>query len=179
MSFVIDPAISALVTCAAAVLFGVAAAHKLLAIASFETVLAAYRVMPQALVPTAARLVPAVELACAVAMLIPDLRQAGVCVALASLAGYSAAIAVNLRRGRLHIDCGCSGFSRRQPIDSRMIARNACMAVVLACALAPQGARQLGVTDALTALGGGIALALLYFAAEELLATQSREGTES
>lgn len=179
MSFVIDPAMGALTACAAAVLFGVAAAHKLLALASFEAVLGAYRVMPQAWVPTAALAVPAVELACATAILIPGQRQVGVALALALLAVYSGAIAINLGRGRVHIDCGCGGFSRSQPIGRWMIVRNICMAAVFACALLPQGSRQLGAIDVLTVLGGGISLTLLYFAAEGLLATQSREGNET
>lgn len=185
MTTLIDPVIGMLVMLSGAVLFATAAIHKLLSIARFEAALDAYRVLPRWLVSIAARTLPLLELLCAGGMLVPAARSWAAAVAAGLLLAYCAAIAVNLRRGRRDIDCGCAGFGRTRPIHGWMIGRNSCIAALLLCAVAPASSRSLSWIDAVTVLGGSAVLSLLYVALEELFArgaTGSRippQGTHS
>jgi hypothetical protein len=165
-----DPVIEATLRAALALLFLAAAAHKLRDRRRFRATLAAYRLLPAALVPVAAALVPGVELAVAAALATPALPAAGPLAAAALLLVYAGAVAVNLARGRRHIDCGCGGPAARRPIGGWLVARNAALAAAALAALAPPRARSLLWIDAVTVLGATAALAVLWVSLDRLLA---------
>lgn len=73
----------------------------------FHGVVANYRILPESLSYPFARMLPWVELACAVLFLV-NLQTvlAGLATAVLMLA-FSVAIGINIARGRTHIDCGC------------------------------------------------------------------------
>jgi len=86
------------------------------------------------------------------------------------LAIYAAAIAVNLRRGRRELDCGCMGFGRRRSISPGMVWRNVVLALaLLAAGWLPWTSRPLNWVDVLTMVGGVCAGTLLYMAIDGLL----------
>src|SRR2546425_7648864 len=99
-----DPVIDVTLRTALALLFFVAAGHKLRDLDRFRATLAEYRLLPAGLVPLAVALVVAVEVAAAGALLVPGARAAGLVSAAALLVLYGAAIAINLARGRRDID---------------------------------------------------------------------------
>ena len=136
----IDPAVDAALRAAFALLFLVAASHKLRDPGRFRTTLAEYRLLP------------------------------GPVAAAAVLAVYGAAIAVNLARGRRHIDCGCVGPAVRRPISGWLVARNAALAAAALAAVAPVRPRPLVWVDALTVMGATATLAALYASVDRLLA---------
>ncbi len=164
----LDPTLGYLVVAGCALLFAGAGAHKVRSFAHFAEVFAAYQVLPQALARSVAWLVPCAELAIAAALLWTPGRRAGVAAAIGVLLAYALAIAVNLRRGRLNLDCGCGPMRDRRPIAWWMVGRNLLLALGLAVAALPWTARALGATDALTIAGGLAAATALYLALDQL-----------
>jgi len=166
-----DPIFGGTLCGALALLFLVAAAHKLRDPEAFRAQLDDYRLVPGRATPAVAAAVVAGELATGLAFLAPSLRAAADGAALALLGVYSAAIAVNLLRGRRDIDCGCSGPALRQPLSPWLLVRNALLAGVALACLAPLRTRSLIWVDGVSMLGGVAVLALLYAASNRLLAS--------
>ncbi|HYR96096.1 MAG TPA: MauE/DoxX family redox-associated membrane protein, partial [Candidatus Binatus sp.] len=82
-----DPVLDMTARAALALLFVVAAGHKLRDLDRFRATLAEYRLLPDVLAPLAAALVVAVELAVAGALAVPPLRTPGLVSAVALLLG--------------------------------------------------------------------------------------------
>jgi hypothetical protein len=158
---------------ALALLFASAAWHKLRDRAGFRAILAAYELLPGALVPVASALVPLVEALLAAGLLADATRRASALAGAALLACYAIAIGVNLGRGRRDLSCGC-GRDGGQPIAGWMLARNALLALLALAAALPAPERALGWVDAVTLVPGVAALALVYLCAEQLLLTSAR-----
>jgi len=177
----IDPAVGALLAGAFALLFASAAVHKWLDPQRFAAAFRAYEVVPPALA-WVARLVPALELAVAAALLAAGSRHGAAAAGAALLLAYAAAIAVNLGRGRRDLDCGCGGPSERRPIGTWMVGRNLVLAALLGTLWLPWSSRALTGTDALTIGAGTAVAALLYRSLDVLLgrrmpdAVRLREG---
>lgn len=117
-------------------------------------VIANYRLLPAALVAPAAMLLPPVELLVAVGLLAGN-RPMAVASAMALLLVFAAAMTVNIRRGRRHIDCGCSHAGLRQQLGWPMVVRNLLMAAALGLRLAVPG-NPTPVDIALAAVAGTI-----------------------
>ena len=165
----VDPDIGALIVAGMALLLASASWHKWRALPEFESVLAAYHLVPQAIAGAAARLVPAIEVAIAAALLVGPTRSWAALAGAALLLAYAGGIAINLRRGRRDLDCGCAGPEDRRSIAPWMVVRNVVLAAALGVAAVPWSVRPLGPIDALT-IGGGLAtLAVLYHAVDRLL----------
>jgi len=171
----LDPALGLAIRLFGALLFGLAALHKLRRPTRFRAALAGYRLLPPERVATAARALPAVELAVAGALLVAPGPVAGG-LGLGLLALYSAAIARALRAGPAPGDCGCGPGGRPVPLRPALLTRNALCAAGLALLLLPETGRPLTPLDAATAFGGALTLALLHAAVEELLALPLPEG---
>ena len=147
-----------------ALLFLHAGLHKLRDRRRFRAALADYRLLPAAATGPLATGLASAELALAVALCLPVGGAAAV-VAAALLCVYSAAMGINLLRGRREIDCGCAGPTRR-PLGAGLLLRNAgLIGVALVCAV-PTSGRPLLWLDALT-LAAAVAVATLLYAALE------------
>lgn len=170
----LDPAIARLVVACTALLFAAAALHKLRAPRQFEEIFAAYGLLPLAFGRLASRAVPLLEAAVAGGLLFDGSRTAATCVGSGLLLGYAGAIAVNLRRGRRDLACGCGGPDDRRPIASWMVWRNIGIAVLLAAALLPWSPRPLVPTDGVTIGFGTATGALLYLCLDRLLGRTGR-----
>jgi hypothetical protein len=167
---VIDFAIVLILSSGTAVLFGAAALHKLAAHHQFRAALVAYDILPARMVGTARYLLPLCELLIATGLLTTAARAMAIGFAACILFVYAVAIAVNLRRDRRYIDCGCAGFGKRRPIAPWMVVRNLSLALLLVCFdIAHWSARPLHWIDAVTVVGGVVIIAFLYLTAEELL----------
>jgi hypothetical protein len=85
---------------------------------------------------------------------------------------YAAAIAINLRRGRAHISCGC-GFGGAsggdQPLSWWLVARNLLLGALALLATLPATSRALGAYDWLTLALALAASGLLYAGASQLM----------
>ena len=171
MSVVVDPAIVLLARTSLSLLFGVAAAHKLLHPRELLAALDAYDLASRRFNTAIARLLPLLEFAVAIGTWILPTRVYASLLAAALLTIYAAAIGINLARGRHDLDCGCTAFGRRSPIAGWMLARNAILTVLAVLAAAPVAPRTLTLTDALTVTGGLCVLTLIYLAVGGLLRT--------
>lgn len=161
-----DTAVQLTARLALAGMFAGAAWHKMRDIGAFAATLRNYRCLPAALVPAAAVSLAACEGAGAVALLAAP--TAGAAMAMALLVLYSAAIGINLARGRRDIDCGCRGPAQRQPIGEWLLARNAALATAAGLLVLPERLRPLTLLDLFTIGAALAALALLWAAAHRL-----------
>jgi len=99
---------------------------------------------------------------------LPATRSRGAMLAAVVLVVYAAALALNLRRGRNRIDCGCLGFGQADRIAWWMVARNLALTALALLAAFPVSSRALVALDGLT-IGGSVALgAILYLTAARL-----------
>jgi hypothetical protein len=170
----LDPALRLLLRAALTLLFGWAAAHKLRDVASFRAAIDAYELLPPVWsVPAGVALIAA-EVGVAAGLWLPRVAPVAAIAAALLLALYAGAIGVNLVRGRRDIDCGCAGPAHRQPISAALVLRNVVLAVAALAAALPAAPRALTWVDGVTVVAGVAALALLYGAADGVLANAPR-----
>jgi hypothetical protein len=166
----------------AALVFLRAGALKLRAWSSLAGVVDNYGLLPSIMAPVVAAVLPVVEIALAAvlaygavhALLWPapwlpwaELTAAGL------LLVFSLAIAINLARGRSHIDCGCGDPHVRQPLRMGLMVRNVGLAAALiVAALVPAGAY--GLDEGMIGLVAGVVAYLLYLCQEALGALPQR-----
>jgi hypothetical protein len=124
-------------------------------------VIANYRLLPRGLVGPAAILLPPVEMALGLLLLSGQLRPFGELAAIGLLMLFAGAIAINLQRGRDHIDCGCGQSFLKQNLSWTLITRNVGLAVLLLPPLLP-GASVAVMPAILTGVAAGLGLFLLY-----------------
>ena len=166
----VDPAVGALVLLWIALLFVSAAIHKVRDLRRFEEIFTAYGLVPLPAAWRPARIVPVLEVLVAAGLLLAATRRVAVFAGIALLSAYAVAIAVNLRRGRRDLACGCGGPDERRPIAPWMVWRNVLLALLLAAvAMLPWSARQWVLTDLVTVGGGTVAGALIYLILDRLL----------
>lgn len=122
-------------------------------------VIANYRLLPDALVGGAARLLPVAELLIGGALIVGE-RTVAPLAAILLLLVFAVAMAINIRRGRSHIDCGCGHAELRQPLGWPLVMRN----LLLAAMLAPRPIADSTPDDAgsAVAIAAGISLFLTY-----------------
>lgn len=160
----VDPLLSWLARAGLAALFAVAAAHKLRAPRVFVATLGEYRLLPGVCVAPVAALTIGIELALVPGLLASSASALAGVVASALLLVYSAAIAVNLARGRRDIDCGCLGPARRQTLSGWLLVRNVGLLGVAALAALPPGARSFVWLDGVSFVAGLLVSAALFTA---------------
>lgn len=144
----IDPVFYWTISIILAMLWCRAAINKLQASQEFAQLFAAYHLLPQSLAPSMAMILPCVELLVAVLLLLPATQIEGGLASAALLAIYAMAMALNLLRGRIHIDCGCH-FGGSQTISWRLVTRNILLACLSLILLLPVVTRMLSVGDIL------------------------------
>ncbi|HZR01868.1 MAG TPA: MauE/DoxX family redox-associated membrane protein [Burkholderiales bacterium] len=145
-----------------ALVFGFAAYSKLTAWTELEGVVRNYRMLPQALVVPVARALPWIEGALALMILSPPVRRAAALAMLGLLIVFAVAIALNLARGRSHIDCGCFRSTLRQNLSWWLVLRNVLLIVACVITLIPTAPRELVLTDMVTVLAGALSLFIAY-----------------
>jgi hypothetical protein len=165
----LDPAIGLLLAAAIALLFASASAHKLRDLKRFDEIFSAYGLLTGVARLRMSWSVPVLELAVAGGLLFDESRPYAATVGIVLLLTYAAAIAVNLRRGRRDLACGCGGPDERRPIAPWMVWRNILVALCLAATFVPWTARPLNFTDAVTVVFGLLTLALIYLCVDQLM----------
>jgi uncharacterized membrane protein YphA (DoxX/SURF4 family) len=98
-------------------------------------VIANYRLLPDMLVAPVAMLLPIVELLVGAALLLGN-RPAAPLAAIGLLLVFAAAMAINIVRGRRHIDCGCGHSGLRQELGWAKVGRNLGLATAMSLRLA-------------------------------------------
>ncbi len=174
--FALEPLVQATITSGLALLFVNAAVHKLRDLSRFRETLGRYALLPRVLVPIAAGLIIAAEIAVVIAAFMPSGRPFAAASGAALLLLYAAAMSANLRRGRVLMDCGCGGVSERQPLEWWMVRRNLLLAAVALVATLPVSARELGWSDLFVMSCATASAAGLYLAHATLAVARSRVG---
>ncbi len=144
----------------AGLIFIVAAAAKLRHRDVLPGVIANYRLLPDWLVLPAAVALPVAEIVIGVALLVDRWPVAAPLAGIALLLVFAAAMAINIRRGRTQIDCGCGLSALRQGLGWPLVVRNLALAALLALRL-PGGPALAGSEVLVAAMSGGV-LFLLY-----------------
>lgn len=176
----LDPLVLKLVSLCFGLLFLLAAVHKLTGLNRFRASLEAYELLPGALLTPASIGVPVIEVLLGAAWLAAIERASIAFASMALLAAYTLAIAINLLRGRIHIDCGCgmaSSAGRDQQLSWGLVARNCILIAAALTATLPAGDRAIGILDYVTLVAGLLAIVLLYGAANQLLHNGAAIGT--
>jgi uncharacterized membrane protein len=165
----LDPVPVLIVSLALAMLWFFAGLQKLRAFEVFVATLGDYRLLPRHRVRSAAVLVSVFELVLGAGLIVPLLRKPALIASAALLLLYAAAMAINLLRGRHHIDCGCMGPMARQSLNGWLVARNLVLALAALSAISAQP-RALVWIDAMTVAAGIAALAFQYATVNLLIA---------
>ncbi|WP_338720965.1 MauE/DoxX family redox-associated membrane protein [Devosia sp. XK-2] len=168
----VNPAslVAAALTVFISLIFARAAWHKMGEFTEFTGFVADYRLLPEPLVIPVSYGIVAAEVVAVALQFIPAGRPFGLAIAVAMLLLYGYSMAVNIRRGRITIECGCGGAA--QPLSWALVARNGLLAAfgLLATAL-PMGS--LGPADAVAAIVSGFALWVAYLLIEQILSNAS------
>jgi hypothetical protein len=173
----IDPVFSIVVNSAMATLFAVAAAHKFQAQSTFRAALTDYQVLPSALTLPIALIIPVIELSAAVMILFPASKQYAAAMMIILLILYTAAIGLNIYRGRSDLDCGCTGPASKQTLSGWLVIRNLLLIGLLFITLSPSIARALNWMDILVIAFSVLTATSLYAGLNRLFA-QSRQLNE-
>lgn len=166
-----DPALSVLATLFVGLVLAVAAISKLRSPDEFQGVVDNYRLLPGFLVKPVAKLLPWIELACAVALMVPPVREIAAWVAVGLFVMFSLALAINVGRGRTHIDCGCV---RRPTSRSRIGMFHVLRALFLAgvsiyIAFSSLEIANIPLASWLIGMASAALLAMLYIAADVMV----------
>ncbi|WP_225766131.1 MauE/DoxX family redox-associated membrane protein [Inquilinus sp. Marseille-Q2685] len=156
-----------------ALLFARAAIHKVFDFTAFTGFVADYRLVPEAMARPLAAVVAAAEVAVVLALIVPGGQAAGAGLAAALLLAYAAGMAVNLRRGRDRIECGCGGTP--QPLGWPLAGRNLVLAAIAGAAAAVPLSVP-GLAGTLVVTLGGLTVFAAYLLAEQILANAALIG---
>ena len=118
-----------------ALVYLTAAIGKMRHWAVFQGVVANYRLLPDVLVAPFAYWLPPFEALLGAALLFGWLSPWAELAAASLLLVFAAAMGINLKRGRQHIDCGCFQSVLKQRLSWTLVVRNGVLALLLGFAL--------------------------------------------
>jgi uncharacterized membrane protein YphA (DoxX/SURF4 family) len=170
----VDPIVVTIARLGLATLLLSAAAHKLRDVAGFRAALDGYALLPAALLPLVAGLVTAAELVLGIGLLLPSTGELAAGGGALLLTVYTAAIVVNLWRGRTRVDCGCAGFAGGLPLSRALVARNGGLILIAVAASLRAAPRTLQAHDLFVIAMAMVTFGMLYLAAETALGNASR-----
>lgn len=157
-----DPLATVFIRSFLALLFAGAAYSKLRHQEEFYGVVRNFRLMPEWLAAPFAAVLPWLELAIALGLLVDPALPYAAAAASGLLLVFAIAIAINVARGRKAIDCGCFRTGYKQPLSWLLVARNVLLAsggLVLVGAV--EGSRAMTLFDITTgAMAAGVAMVL-------------------
>jgi hypothetical protein len=119
-----------------ALVYLAAAIGKMRHWAVFQGVVANYRLLPDVLVAPFAYVLPPFEALLGATLLAGLLSPWAEATAAALLLVFAAAMGINLKRGRRHIDCGCFQSALKQTLSWILVVRNGVLALLLGLTVA-------------------------------------------
>jgi len=160
------------------------ALHKVLHYGNFRTQLAAYELLPAALLPAFTVFLILLEAFLALSLLFGGSMSTSF-IAAALLLVYAAAMALNLLRGNDDLDCGCSGpaghlsgnpSGETPTISWALVVRNGILLVfALATAIPlPFTSQRLSMQELSTIALASLAVILIYSSIEQAIANHQR-----
>jgi hypothetical protein len=145
---------------AVGLVFIMAATQKAMHWRILPGVIANYRLLPRWAAWPAAALLPPAEMILSILLLSAQFQPWPALGTIALLALFAAAMAINIRRGRDHIDCGCGESFLRQTLSWTLVVRNGLLAALLVPSLAMTAPMSMAL--ALSGVAAGLSLFLLY-----------------
>jgi hypothetical protein len=118
-----------------ALLFALSALEKYQDMTAFQLKLENYQVLPAALAPGMTNVIFMTEIVATTLLLTPAYLY-GLALSAFLMLAYTSGIAINLVRGRTHIDCGCLG-SQGEGISGYHLLRNSTLLILLAVCFLP------------------------------------------
>ncbi|MBF6569242.1 MAG: DoxX family protein [Candidatus Binataceae bacterium] len=170
----IDPVLLWITALAAALVFASSALMKFRNLETFEGAVVNYRMLPKFFARPFAYAVPIAELSGAIAIVMPVTRVMGSIVLLCLTFAFTAAIVINLMRGRYDVDCGCFGPALRQTLSWWLVIRNVMLMGMVAIASCRADDRALSLFDWFTVTAGVVTLLVLYAGANYAFANLSK-----
>lgn len=167
----LDPLVILIASGVLIALFVRAIWHKLSDFDVFKASFADYEILPQTLVAPATLILVLAEAAIVVGLVVPMTRSVAAIGAVLLLILYGGAIAINLRRGRYMIDCGCGGSG--QGLSWFLVARNAILAALAVMAAAAPASRDISLSDGIVLGLSVITVWLLILASEQVAANDA------
>jgi methylamine utilization protein MauE len=123
---------------------------------AFRAAVANYRLLPSTLVVPFSLILPLVEAAAGIGLLVEA----------------TLGIATNVVRGRVDIDCGCGGVEGRQRLSWALVMRNAVLVVLLGVGAAVDSPPLFEATLGVTLVVSALAFVALFAAASQLVANR-------
>ncbi|MCC6983974.1 MAG: hypothetical protein IT535_11935 [Bauldia sp.] len=155
-----------------ALVFARAAWHKASDFTAFTGFVSDYQLVPESQVKAASYGLVAAEIAVVLALLVPGGQGIGALLAIALYALYAGAMAVNIRRGRTSIECGCGGAPNL--LSPALLVRNGVLAAVAALVMLGGGGAGLSFGEAAVAVALGFLLWAGFLLAEQILSNAMR-----
>jgi hypothetical protein len=140
--------------------FVLAATQKAMHWRILPGVVSNYRLLPRALSWPVAALLPPVEALLGIGLLSAQLKPWPELAVMVLLSGFAAAMAINVMRGRDHIDCGCGETFLRQTLSWGLVARNGVLVLLLTPSL--MMTERMTMPLALGGVAAGLSLFPLY-----------------
>lgn len=170
----IDPVAAHAIAGAVALVLAVGAWSKLVDLDGFAFLVERYRLLPSGAARLLGFILPFIEALAALLLIVPATRMAGAALAAALVATVTAAVIVNLLRGRTDIDCGCGGSGHRQRLTWWIVVRNSVLLAGCLLASLAVSTRAPVWLDAFTATFAAAALWFVWAAADELFSDPQR-----
>jgi hypothetical protein len=145
-----------------AMVFAMAAVGKLVAWEELAGVVQNFRVLPRSWSLPVAFVLPPLEAAVAIGVLLPTTRVVAAAGAALLFAVFGVALALNLYRGRPLIDCGCFRSGLKQPISWAVVVRNIVLTLAALLLVQSAGAASLSPLGWVMAIGAAVTLVLCY-----------------
>ncbi len=137
----------------------------------FEGVLAAYRLIPETFQRPMSIAIPWAELVTAGLLILPWTQNVGGVFAFGLLSIYAAAIAINLIRQNVVIDCGCG--DEPEPLSWALVVRNSVLCLLMVGAALGMG--QLNGAVEMTVIGTlSLLVAVFFFMSQKAFANVNR-----
>lgn len=171
-------AIASTLGAAVAVVFTVAALSKLRAPVRFAEELGDYQILPGVLLRPAAITIPLIEFIVGVGYFVPAVRSEASWMMAILLLVFSAAVFLNLRRGRRNIRCACFGRDDQLLGWSTLIRNSLLLLAALAAAAAGSRSDQLTSGAGLVGCLLAVTIGTLILAEAEVVETIGGHGNE-
>lgn len=141
----IDPVLNVGAVVILFALFATSSFEKLKDLETFKNVLDGYKLVPLAVLTPVALVIPVLELASALSLVLEATRSFGLVMAGGLLSVYSLVIGLSVMRGLHGIDCGCG--TDHVPISWALLMRNVFVLALPVIAFLPIAQRQYGWLD--------------------------------
>jgi uncharacterized membrane protein YphA (DoxX/SURF4 family) len=158
MTMLAIPEIGIAIRTLTGLVFGFAAIGKMRHWPILQGVVANYRLLPEILVVPVTVVLPPLEAVLGVTLLLGIASPWPELAAATLLAVFALAMAVNLRRGRRHIDCGCFQGALKQTLRWSLVVRNGVLVLLLGVASVTAS----GAFDPWTSINGLLAGGVLF-----------------